>query len=239
MKLDSNHRKVKIISEIHPQHHGSILELKRQLNLSFLGGADMIKVQLYSSKELFNNNDREYLEISFEELKKIKDFCDELNIDLFASIFDAKKIDWCEKLNFKYYKIASRTVTDINLCNEILALNKPTFISLGMHKDLNNPPFQNKNAIYFYCVSNYPTDLSEINMPDFNQSFFQGYSDHTIGTSACQYAISRGAKYIEKHFSTNKAYKVATEQAHYGSMDEKDILNLRNFADDISLMGQL
>ena len=103
MKEDSYHRKVKIISEIHPQHHGSILELKRQIYLSFLGGADMIKVQLYSSKELFKNNEREYLEISFDELKFIKDFCDNLSIELFASIFDTKKIKWCEKLNFNFY----------------------------------------------------------------------------------------------------------------------------------------
>ena len=71
MKNDAVHRKVKIISEIHPQHHGSIIELKRHIYLSFLGGADMIKVQLYSSKRLFNNLDREYLEISFDEIKAI------------------------------------------------------------------------------------------------------------------------------------------------------------------------
>ena len=236
MKEDSYHRKVKIISEIHPQHHGSILELKRQIYLSFLGGADMIKVQLYSSKELFKNNEREYLEISFDELKFIKDFCDNLSIELFASIFDTKKIEWCEKLNFNFYKIASRSVSDTDLCNQVLSLNKPTFISLGMFKHSNKVPFQNKNAVYFYCISNYPTDLSEIKMPDFNKSIYQGYSDHTIGISACQHAISKGAKFIEKHFSTNKAYKIATEQAHYGSMNQNDILKLRNFADDVILM---
>ena len=236
MKSSNNHRKVKIISEIHPQHHGSIIELKRQIYLSFLGGADMIKVQLYSSQKLFKNNDREYLEITFDELKYIKDFCDKLSIDLFASIFDSQKIDWCEKLNFQYYKIASRTVSDTKLSNEILSINKPTFISLGMQKDLNIIPFEKENAIYFYCVSNYPTDLSDINMPDFKKSFFQGYSDHTIGLSACQLAISRGAKFIEKHFSTNKAYKSNTEQAHYGSMNGDDITKLRNFADDLSIM---
>lgn len=236
MRSQNNHRKVKIISEIHPQHHGSIIELKRHILLSFLGGADMIKVQLYTSQKLFKNNDREYLEINFDELKYIKDYCDDLSIVLFASIFDTQKIEWCEKLNFQYYKIASRTALDAKLSNEILSLNKPTFISLGMHENLNKMPFQNKNAIYFYCVSNYPTDLSEINMPDFKNSFFQGYSDHTIGLSACKYAISRGAKFIEKHFSTNKSYKVNTEQAHYGSMSGDDLAKLRNFADDLSIM---
>ena len=45
-------------------------------------------------------------------------------------------------------------------------------------------------------------------MPDFNNSFFSGYSDHTIGISACLYAVSKGAKIIEKHFSNSKAMNI-------------------------------
>ena len=67
MKSNNNHRKVKIISEIHPQHHGSIIELKRHIHLSLLGGADMIKVQLYSSQKLFKNND--YINMSNRGVK--------------------------------------------------------------------------------------------------------------------------------------------------------------------------
>ena len=86
--------------------------------------------------------------------------------------------------------------------------------SKSILNNLNQIPFQNKNAIYFYCVSNYPTDLSEINMPDFKNSFFKGYSDHTIGLSACQYAISKGANFIEKHFTTNKALAIQKSSIH-------------------------
>ena len=31
-------------------------------------------------------------------------------------------------------------------------------------------------------------------------SFFDGFSDHTIGIAACLHAVSKGAKIIEKHF---------------------------------------
>ena len=55
MKKNNNQRKVKIISEIHPQHLGSIDEAKRMILYSKLGGADFVKVQLYDSKLLFNN----------------------------------------------------------------------------------------------------------------------------------------------------------------------------------------
>ena len=46
--------------------------------------------------------------------------------------------------------------------------------------------------IYLYCVSKYPTMLSEIEMSNFNDSFFLGFSDHTVGVSAAIYAISKG-----------------------------------------------
>ena len=69
MKTNKLQRNVKIISEIHPQFMGSKNEIKRMIIQSKIGGADYVKVQLYSSKKLFGNKDREYLEISFNELK--------------------------------------------------------------------------------------------------------------------------------------------------------------------------
>ena len=48
MKTNSKQRKVKIISEIHPQHLGSMDEAKRMILQSKLGGADFVKVQLYN-----------------------------------------------------------------------------------------------------------------------------------------------------------------------------------------------
>ena len=88
MKTNKFQRKVKIISEIHPQHLGSIDEAKRMILMSKLGGADFVKVQLYSSKKLFNNNYREYLELSKLEFRELKQYSDSLGINLFASIFD-------------------------------------------------------------------------------------------------------------------------------------------------------
>ena len=41
--------RTKIIAEIHPQHHGSMDEIKRIILQCKLGGADFVKIQLYSS----------------------------------------------------------------------------------------------------------------------------------------------------------------------------------------------
>ena len=89
MKTNKSQRSLTIISEIHPQFMGSLSELKRMILQSKIGGADYVKVQLYSSKRLFNNLDREYLEISLNELKEIKKFSDDHGIGLTASILTA------------------------------------------------------------------------------------------------------------------------------------------------------
>ena len=97
-------------------------------------------------------------------------------------------------------------------------------------------PFKEKNIVYLYCVSKYPTSLTEIDMPNFENSFFKGFSDHTIGISSCIYAASRGAEYLEKHFSNNKSLNVNTQQAHVCSMDFNDLINLRHHCDSVTLL---
>jgi len=97
-------------------------------------------------------------------------------------------------------------------------------------------PFSNNNIIYLYCVSKYPTQLTDIDMPDFDNSFFSGFSDHTIGIGASLYAVSRGAEYIEKHYSNNSSMNVSTQQAHTCSMNEKELSLLRNLADSLTLL---
>ena len=62
MKTNTQQRSVKIIAEIHPQHMGSMDEIKMILQCK-INGADYVKVQLYSSQKLFQNNDREFLEL--------------------------------------------------------------------------------------------------------------------------------------------------------------------------------
>ena len=89
----------------------------------------------------------------------------------------------------------------------------------------NGIPFDSKNIKYLYCIE-YPTMLEKIKMPDFENSFFDGYSDHTINISACVYAIS-SAKIIEKHYSNSNNLNVATQQAHVCSMNFEQLNQLR------------
>ena len=238
MFVNNHQRDVTIISEVHPQFIGDKKELTRMILQSKIGGADFVKVQLYDSLKLFGDKKREYLEISEKELKDINNYCKEIDINLTASIFNESMIDWCEKLDFKVYKIASRTVSENpELCKKIISTNKKIIISLGMYDfEKKGKPFEAENISYMYCVSKYPTSLLDIKMPDFDKSFFKGYSDHTIGVEAIMYAVSRGAKIIEKHFSNFKNLNVDTQMAHICSMNLDELSTIRSSIDAITLL---
>ena len=239
METNTKLRNLTIISEIHPQHYGSMSEIKRMIIQSKIGGADIVKLQLYDSKKLWGDNKRTHLDITKDELVEIDEFCKFQGIELSASIFDLERVDWCSELKFKTYKIASRSVTDKELCEKIISLNKKTIVSLGMYDyQKNGKPFNdNKNISYLYCVSKYPTPLHEIKMPDFKTSFFSGYSDHSIGISACLFAVSKGATILEKHFSNNKAMNIETSPGHTGSMDMNDLIQIRELSDNLRLLS--
>jgi len=229
--------KVFIIAEIHPQFHGDMAIAQTMMLQAKLGGADAVKVQLYDPM-VFGDKTRDYVTISKAEFKEMKQYADDLGIHLFASIFTRDRIEWCEDVDMQYYKLASITVRDDpKLCEEIIALSKPTLISLGMWDwEKQGLPFKGDQLTYFYCVSKYPTKLLELQMPIFRPDQFLGYSDHTIGLAACLYAISRGATYIEKHFTLNKAAYFPTEMGHSGSMNLDDLRQLRAYADSLTIL---
>ena len=128
-------------------------------------------------------------------------------------------------------------LNDKELCEKILSLNKKTIVSLGMYDyEKNGKPFEDNSNVYLYCVAKYPTALEEIKMPDFHKSLFSGYSDHTIGISACLYAVAKGAKILEKHFSNSKAMNVETQLGHTGSMNMSDLMLIRELSDNLRLL---
>ena len=86
------------------------------------------------------------------------------------------------------------------------------------------------HSIYLYCVVKYPTRVDEFSMPDFQNSIFQGISDHTLGNAGALYASAHGAKYLEKHFTLRKSFQYETEKAHLGSMDMQDLMDIKNTA---------
>ena len=235
-----NNQKTKIICELHPQHRGSMNDIQSMILQCKMFGGDFVKLQLYDTVRLHGDNKRKHLEISFEELKSIKSYCDNLSIELFCSVFDEERVDWCIDLNFKYIKIASRSFENEKLVKKALASYKIVFISNGFNAGdfrYGKNEWDSRLPLYFYCTPEYPTTLNNVVIPDFVDNYC-GFSDHSLGLTACKLAIAKGAKFIEKHFTLNKNMHVDYEKGHLGSMDYKELKQLKDFIIEYELINE-
>jgi len=215
-----------IISEISPQFHGDEKVAEQMILQSKLAGADAIKVQLCTATQF--GAERAYLEMPFDQLKRLKEYADNLGIALFATPFTFDRLDWCIDLDLPYMKVAARMHKESpDLVEKIMAVGKTTFVSIP--SDL-NPDEVSKfdHAVYLHCIVQYPTRIDEFHTPDFNNSIFDGVSDHSIGIAGALYASAHGARYLEKHYTLDQAFQFETEKAHVGAMDMEQLKLIKN-----------
>ena len=113
----------------------------------------------------------------------------------------------------KYLKIASGDITYKALIKQAASYGKPVLLSTGM------ATFQEVQTAsrwvpehlltILHCVSSYPTPDAHANIDQITKfkEFYRrvGYSDHTMGISACIAAVALGAKVIEKHFTLDNS----------------------------------
>jgi sialic acid synthase SpsE len=203
-----------IIAEIGINHNGSLHLAHELIRQARLAGGDIAKFQFYDPYKIFgpkgsHPNDealRQALTVQFgrDDAARLKGWCDEEGIEFMASIFDLERFEWVEALGVRRHKIASRALQNEELCRAVLATGKEVFVSLGFW-DRPDPPFDAPQARYLYCVPKYPCEYRDLSLPaSFDDSIFDGFSDHTIGIEAMLVAVGRGARVLEKHFTLNK-----------------------------------
>jgi sialic acid synthase SpsE len=223
-----------VISEIAPQF-GGITEVAEQMILqSKLAGADAVKVQLYTETQF--GAERAYLSMPYEQLKRLKKYADNLNIDLFATPFTMERLEWCMDLKLPYLKVAARMHRESpELVEAIMKQNVPTIVSVPEDYDVKDLK-KHDHATYLYCILKYPTRLDEFSMPDFNKSIFKGISDHTLGNAAALFASAHGATYLEKHYTLRNSFQFETEKAHLGAMTMDDLMQIKNTAKEFEML---
>jgi len=229
-----------IISEISPQFSGDLNKAKQMIYSSFVNGASAVKLQLYPANMFSADGyDRAYNELNFDQFKHLYEYGIKIGIDVFATAFTRETLDWCKALKVKYFKIASR-MHDENpeLIENILSEKLTTFVSISEKNISLLKKFKKLNhCILLYCISNYPTLLSDAKLVNFNQDF-NGISDHTLGIGYSLKSCAFGARYLEKHFTLNKNLQRHTEKGHLGAMDPQDLNLLKNITDEIELIGR-
>ncbi len=211
-------RPIFIISEIGINHGGDLSIAKDLIIASKKAGSDACKFQLYDPRQRPDIDEHPFKEVLLKSkltkrmLYELKDICDRNYIEFMCSVFEADKVSWLEEIGISRYKIASKSVYDKELINEILMTGKEIIVSSGMLDASIGWPdnlleaWVDQRVSYLYCVSKYPATLKDLDLRNtvFSPAQYVGYSDHTIGITACLLAMCRGAKIIEKHFTLSK-----------------------------------
>lgn len=235
-------KKPYFIAEISANHCGSISRAKNLIKLAAKSGADAVKFQTYTADTMTIKSSREEFKIKdglwkghtlwdlynkaktpYSWHKSLFNFAKKEKITCFSSPFDDSAVDLLESLSCPFYKVASFELTHIPLIKRIAKTNKPMIISTGM-SNLKEIDMAYKTAksngckeiVLLYCVSNYPSEISDFNLNNINilkkrYGCTIGFSDHSIDNSIGAAAVAAGAEVIEKHIALqnqNKGFDV-------------------------------
>lgn len=194
-----------IICEIGQNFCGQIPLAKDLIRLAKLGGADLCKFQLYDHNELYKDHPEiPNVELSFKQAKMLFEYGKEVGIEVFFSVFDVERVEWCEEIGVRRYKIACSQNDNKRLLGYLKGTEFPVIVSMDS-SSFRTPEINGCNWHYLFCVSKYPAEVKDYlcyNSPEY-RCFYEGISDHTIGIDASKIALARGAQIIEKHFCFN------------------------------------
>jgi pseudaminic acid synthase len=220
------------VAEISANHNGSLLHAKKLIKIAKKYGADAVKLQTFTPNTLTINSSKrdfkirgglwngktlwdlyEKAQTPFEWHKELFDYAKKLKITCFSTPFDESAVDLLENLNCPFYKVASFEMNHIPLIKKIAQTKKPIIISTGMANlkeiDLAHKTAKKNGAkeiIFLYCVSNYPSKISDFNLNNIKilkdrYSCKVGFSDHSTDNKIVAAAIAAGAEVIEKHIA--------------------------------------
>lgn len=181
-----------IICEVGQNHCGDMSLSILLIREAKENGGDLCKFQLYNHNKLYHDSNIPNCELSFDQAKMLFDYGKEIGIEVFFSVFDTEKVEWCEKIGVKRYKIAYSQKDNVELIRAVQDTGKQLIVSSDLLAE---------NTLRLYCVPEYPASVSFKNI-DYPFDY-HGFSDHTIGLTAAKIALARGANIIEKHFCYN------------------------------------
>ncbi|WP_286171863.1 pseudaminic acid synthase [Gracilibacillus phocaeensis] len=227
-----------IIAEMSGNHNHSLARALDIVEAAAKAGVDALKLQTYTADSMTLDVDRPEFMIQDEENlwngkhlydlykeaytpwewhKPIFQRCHELGLIAFSSPFDENAVDFLEKLDVPFYKIASFENIHLPLIKKVASTGKPMIISTGMATiseidEAVRVARENgcEELVLLKCTSTYPASPSESNIstiPHLKQLFncTVGISDHTLGIGVSIASVALGGQVIEKHFTLSRA----------------------------------
>ena len=228
--IGSNHP-VYVIAEIGLNHNGEVEIAKRLIDVAAEAGAQAVKFQkrtpLISTPEHMRSVPREtpwgtmtYLEYRYrvefdrDQYIEIGDYANLQGLDWFASPWDVPSLDFLEDLNVVAHKVASASVTDLELLQAMAATGKPVILSTGMSTidqiDAAVEVFDPEQLIILHATSTYPLAPEDANLRMISTLGSRysgipiGYSGHERGLQISLAAVALGATVVERHITLDR-----------------------------------
>lgn len=229
--------RVFVIAEIGNNHQGSVEIAKQMVIAAKNCGADAVKFQKRSNKNLYTKEyferpyhsensfgstygmHREALELSEESFVEVQSLATELDVVFFATAFDFESAEFLNEIKVPAFKVASGDLNNVPLIQRIASYGKPLFLSTGggsledVDRTMNVVLQAEIPICLMQCTAGYPPDWSELNLnvvQSFSARYPQsvvGFSSHDNGIAMPVAAAALGAKVIEKHFTLNRTMK--------------------------------
>jgi N-acetylneuraminate synthase/sialic acid synthase len=223
-----------VIAEIGNNHNGDVDLALRTIQAAKDAGADAVKFQRRTVDQVFTKDMREMaypgprslaptygehrqkLELTQEELRRLKAFAEELGLIFFVTPFDLVSADALEELGVHAYKIASFDVTNLPLLEHVAKKGKPILLSTGLSTleeidtAIETILKHNNRLIVNHCTSIYPTPDAnvDLNMVSTLKRRYAplpvGYSGHESDILPTVVSVGLGATTVERHFTLDK-----------------------------------
>lgn len=227
--------KTKIIAEIGINHNGDIEIAKQLIMVAKAAGCNYVKFQKRNLDVCVPEDQKnkirqtpwgemtyiEYkwkIEFNLEEYIQIDEFCAQIGIKWFVSVWDKDSVDFMEYFNVKgksydgTMKIPSALITNLDLCLHAKMNSKKLIISTGMstEKEIIDCIKICKPNVIMHTNSTYPSPVEELNLnyihwlKCWHPGVDIGYSGHEYGLVTTFATIPMGVTWIERHITLDR-----------------------------------
>ncbi len=154
--------------------------------------------------------------VEFDEAqyREIDQYCNQIGMTWFASVWDEPSVDFLEQFHPVCYKIPSASLTDHALLRHLRSTGRPLILSTGMStmEQIRESVavLGTENLVLTHATSTYPCEPEELNLQMINtlRNEFNcpiGYSGHEVGLIPSVVAVTLGACMVERHITLDRA----------------------------------
>ncbi len=220
--------RVLVVAEIGNNHEGDFELAKVMVRAAAECGVDAVKFQTFKTRYFVSERDQarydrlSSFELSFAQFEELRTLAKSLGLLFVSTPMDIESAEFLDDL-VDFYKIASADNTFWPLIDSLTTTGKPIVLSTGLagfEEVVKSKAFieerwrahgSSASLAVLHCVSCYPVPMDQASLASIaflaeKLGGIVGYSDHTLGTSACLAATALGARIIEKHFTLDKQH---------------------------------